>query len=130
MHVLMNQRHVPAFVMNNSHVPAHAKADVNFEHLHSHVDSSHSTVTPESNVNSSVSPAITRGNGAGMGNETSAQRLSQGYKQGPPAGSTGLTPDRQEGRLPRFEVCENCPTKDQTVMTCCMDAQTLMKLCW
>ena len=127
--VLMNSRHVPASVMNNSPVPAHAKADVNFEHLHAHVDSSHSTVPPESDVNSSVSPTITRGNGAGMGNETSAQRLSQGANQGPPAGSTGLTPDRQEDRLPRFEVCENCSTQDQTVMTCRIDAMTLMKLC-
>ena len=127
--VLMNSRHVPASVMNNSPVPAHAKADVNFEHLHAHVDSSHSTVPPESDVNSSVSPTITRGNGAGMGNATSAQRLSPGANQGPPAGSTGLTPDRQEDRLPRFEVCENCSTQDQTVMTCRIDAMTLMKLC-
>ena len=118
-HVLMNLRHVPASVMNNSPVPA----DVNFEHLHAHVDSSHSTVPPESDVNSSVSPTITRGNA------TSAQRLSPGANQGPPAGSTGLTPDRQEDRLPRFEVCESCSTKDQTVMTCRIDARTLMKLC-
>ena len=128
-HHVLNPRHVPASVMNHSHVPAHAKADVNCEHLPAHVDSSHSTVTPEYTINSSVSPTFTRGNGAGMGNETSTQRLSQGSNQGPPAGSTGLTPDRQEDRLPRFEVCENCLTKDQTVMTCRIDALTLMKLC-
>ena len=60
--VLMT-RHVPASVVNYSHVThAHAKAAVNPEHLRSHVESSNSTVTPD--INSSVSMTITRGNGA------------------------------------------------------------------
>ncbi len=41
----------------------------------------------------------------------------------------GLTPNRHVDRLPQFEVCESCSTQDQTVMTCRIDAQTLMKLC-
>jgi len=105
--VLMTQRHVPVSVVNNSHVaPAHAKAAVALGHLHSHVESSNSTVMHD--INSSVSPTITRGNGAGdMRDETSAKRLSPEAHHGPPARSTGLTPDRQVDRLPHFEVCEN-----------------------
>jgi hypothetical protein len=72
-HVLMNQEHEHAFVVNNSHVAhAHAKATVNLEHLRSHVESSNSTVTPD--VNSSVSPTLTRGNGADLREEPSAKR--------------------------------------------------------
>jgi len=47
--VLMT-RHVPASVVNISHVaPAHAKDAVACEHLHSHVESSHSSVTLDVN---------------------------------------------------------------------------------
>ena len=127
-HVLMNQKHVHASVVNNSHVAhAHAKAAVNLEHLRSHVESSNSTVTPD--VNSSVSPTLTRGNGADLREEPSAKRLSPEAQHGPPARSTGLTPVRQVDRFPLFEVCENCSTKDQTAITCRIDSQTLMKLC-
>jgi len=102
-HVLMT-RHVPASVVNVSHVaPAHAKDALNREHLHSHVESSHSNVTLE--VNPYVSPTMIRGNGDDMGAESSAKRLSPAAHHGPPARSTGLTPERQVDRLPQFEVC-------------------------
>ena len=72
--VLMT-RHVPASVMNISHVaPAHAKDAVNCEHVHSHVESSHSNVTLD--VNPYVSPTMIRGTGAAIGAESSAKRLS------------------------------------------------------
>ncbi len=120
----MNE-HDPAFVVNHPHVThAHEKAAVNPEHLRSHVASSNSTVTPD--VNSYVSPTLTRGHGADLREEPSAKRLSP---HGPPARSTGLTPERQVDRFPIFEVCENCSTRDQTVITCRIDPQTLMKLC-
>jgi len=55
--VLMTQHHVPAYVVNNSPVAhAHAKAAVNLEHLRSHVESSNSTVTHD--TNSSVNACI------------------------------------------------------------------------
>ena len=90
-HVLMNQRHADASVVNNSHVaPAHEKAAVNLEHLRSHVESPNSTVTPD--VNSSVSPTLTQGNDADLREEPSAKRLSPEAHHGPPARSTGLAP--------------------------------------
>jgi len=126
--VLMTQQHVHASVVNNSPVAhAHAKAAVNLEHLRSHVESSNSTVTPD--INSSVSMTITQGHGAELREEPSANRLSPAAQRGPPAMSTGLTPVRQVDRFPIFEVCENCSTQDQTVITCRIDPQTLMKLC-
>jgi hypothetical protein len=122
--VLMT-KHVPASVVNYPHVPhAHTQAAVNPEHLRSHVEPSNSTVTPD--VNSYVSPTLTRGNGAALNQEPSSTRLSP---HGPPASSTGLSPVRQVDRLPIFEVCENCTTQDQTVITCRIDPQKLMKLC-
>ncbi len=63
-----------------------------------------------------------------MGAESSAKRLSHAAHHGPPARSTGLTPERKVDRLPQSEVSENCSTKDSTVLTCRIDAQTLMKL--
>ena len=118
--------HVDAPVVINSPAPIHA----NNEHMPFHANSLHSTATRESTVNpSGPSPTITRGNPAGLREAASAERLSSWSGQGPPARSTGLTPDRQVDRFPQFEVCQICRTQDSTVMSCRIDEITLMKLC-
>ena len=117
--------HVNAPVMISSHAHALANDAANVEHMHSHANSLHSTATRESTGNPpGISLTITRGNPAGLQEATSAKRLSSWAAQGPPARSTGLTPDRQVDRFPQFEVCHNCRTQDSTVMSCRIDAQT------
>ena len=41
----------------------------------------------------------------------------------------GLPGSHRTGKKIVSHVCENCSTQDQTVMTCRIDAMTLMKLC-
>ena len=118
--------HVDAPVVINSPAHVHANDD---EHMLFHDNSLHSNATRESVNPSGPSPTITRGTPAGLQEATSATRLSSWTAQGPPARSTGLTPDRQVDRIPQFEVCHNCRTQDSTVRPCRIDAQTLMKLC-
>ena len=118
--------HVDAPVVINSPAHVHANDD---EHMLFHDNSLHSNATRESVNPSGPSPTITRGTPAGLQEATSATRLSSWTAQGPPARSTGLTPERQVDRIPQFEVCHNCRTQDSTVRPCRIDAQTLMKLC-